>query len=89
MFQASWHRWSNEYLHTLQTKGRWVTHQENIRLDELLIIKDNTSAPLLWKLGRVEELLPGPDGVVRVVKLLTKQGIVTRPVVKLVPLPTQ
>lgn len=58
-------------------------------MDNLVIIKDNTSSPLVWKLGRVQELLPGQDGVVRVVKLLTKQGIMIRPVVKLVPLPTQ
>jgi len=89
VFQAFWRRWSNEYLHTLQTKGRWLINQENIKLGELVIIKDNTSPPLLWKLGRVQELLLGPDGVVRVVKLFIKQGLIIRPVVKLVPLPTQ
>ncbi|XP_060846778.1 uncharacterized protein LOC132926439 [Rhopalosiphum padi] len=89
VFQAFWRRWSNEYLHTLQTKGRWLIGEENIKLGELVIIKDNCSSPLVWRLGRVHELLPGPDGIVRVVKLLTKQGITTRPVVKLVPLPNQ
>ncbi|XP_015375924.1 PREDICTED: uncharacterized protein LOC107170345 [Diuraphis noxia] len=89
VFQAFWRRWSNEYLHTLQTKGRWLVGEENIKLGELVIIRENCSSPLVWRLGRVQELLPGPDGIVRVVKLLTKQGITTRPVVKLVPLPTQ
>ncbi|XP_025204443.1 uncharacterized protein LOC112601188 [Melanaphis sacchari] len=89
VFQSFWRRWSNEYLHTLQTKGRWLVNQENLKLGELVIIKDNNSSPLVWRLGRIQELLPGSDGVVRVVKLLTRQGLTTRPVVKLVPLPTQ
>jgi len=88
VFQAFWRRWSHEYLNTLQTKGRWLVNQENIKVDDLVIIKDNTSPPLVWKLGRVQELLPGSDGVVRVVKLRTGQGVTTRLVVKLVPLPT-
>ncbi|CAI6370934.1 unnamed protein product [Macrosiphum euphorbiae] len=49
---------------------------------------DALTAVIKCSQGRVQELLPGPDGVVRVVKLLTKQGLITRPVVKLVPLPT-
>lgn len=89
VFQTFWRRWSNEYLHTLQAKARWLVGEENIKLGELVLIKENCSSPLVWRLGRVQELLPGPDGIVRVVKLLTKQGVTTRPVVKLVPLPTQ
>jgi len=89
VFQAFWHRWSNEYLHTLQTKRRWLVNQENIKMGELVIIKENNSSPLVWKLGRAHELIPGQDGVVRVVKSLTQQGLITRPVVKLVPLPTK
>ncbi|XP_015375614.1 PREDICTED: uncharacterized protein LOC107170105 [Diuraphis noxia] len=85
VFQAFWRHWSNEYLHTLQNKGRWLVNQENVKMGELVIIKDNKSSPLEWKLGGVHELIPGQDGVVRVVKLLTQQGLIT----KLVPLPTQ
>jgi len=54
----------------------------------MVIIKVNDTPPLTWPLGRIIEVHPGPDQVVRVVKVLTKQGVLTRPVVKLVPLPT-
>lgn len=37
--------------------------------------------------GPDHRLLPGADGVVRVVKFNTKSGVLTRPVVKLVLLP--
>jgi len=87
--QSFWRRWSSEYLNTLQIKTRWIKGQENVKVGDLVVIKDNLSSPLVWKLGRIRELLPGPDGVVRVVKLLTNQGLITRPVVKIVPLPSQ
>ncbi|KAF0739485.1 Integrase catalytic domain-containing protein [Aphis craccivora] len=47
-------------------------------------------SPSSWKVGQVGivEVFPGPDKVVRVAKVLTSQGVLTRPVVKLVPLPT-
>lgn len=89
MFQAFWYRWSHEYLNTLQVKGRWAKDQDNVKTGDLVVIKDNQSSLLVWRLGRVQELLPGSDEVVRVVKLFTNQGIVTRPVVKLVPLLTE
>ncbi|CAI6347668.1 unnamed protein product [Macrosiphum euphorbiae] len=44
--------------------------------------------PTLWKMGRVEEVHPGEDGVVRVVSLRTSDGTLKRPVVKLALLPT-
>ena len=41
---------------------------------------------VLWKLGRVVTLLTGPDGEIRVAKVRTKAGLITRPTVKLYPL---
>jgi len=53
----------------------------------MVTIRDNLAPPLEWRLGRVLEVLPGKDGVVRVARVLTSRGVVTRPVVKLVLLP--
>lgn len=39
-----------------------------------------------WKLGKIICLLPGPDGITRVVQLRTGNGKVIRPTVKLYPL---
>lgn len=54
----------------------------------MVVVIDNQSPPLLWRLGRVTELLPGSDGHVRVARILTRAGVMMRPVVKLVKLPT-
>lgn len=52
------------------------------------VVVDNQAPPLSWRLGRIMELVPGLDGTVRVASVLTHQGRITRPVVKLVVLPT-
>lgn len=86
--QFFWKRWSTEYLNQLQIRNRWHSQSDNLVVNSMVVIKDNAVPPLLRRMGRIIELQPGPDGVVRVVKVRTKLGVLTRPVVKLVPLPS-
>ena len=37
-------------------------------------------------MGRIENIYPGSDGVVRIVDVRTKSGVYSRPVVKIYPL---
>lgn len=53
----------------------------------MVVVVDNQSPPLQWRIGRVTQLYSGTDGIVRVVQVLTQAGHLTRPVVKLAPLP--
>ncbi|XP_015367520.1 PREDICTED: uncharacterized protein LOC107164278 [Diuraphis noxia] len=85
--QAFWKRWRDEYLQTLQCRHRWSSDAPSFALGDMVVIKDANSPPLTWRLGRVIELMPGLDGVVRVVRVSTQQGSMVRPVVKLVLLP--
>ncbi|XP_022163934.1 uncharacterized protein LOC111029283 [Myzus persicae] len=87
--QAFWRRWSTEYLTTLQERSKWTTDTPNLSVNDMVIIIDNQSPPLSWRLGRVIQLLPGTDGRVRVARVLTQAGEIVRPVVKLVLLPTE
>jgi len=59
-----------------------------MKVGDMVVIKDGTAPPLLWRLGRILEVMPSKDGVVRVARVLTKGGSLVRPVVKLVLLPT-
>jgi len=86
--QAFWRRWAGEYLTTLQQRFKWTECVPNLKVDDMVVVRDNQSPPLTWRLGRVVKLLPGNDGHVRVARVMTRQGEITRPVVKLVPLPT-
>ncbi|XP_008188328.1 uncharacterized protein LOC103310788 [Acyrthosiphon pisum] len=87
--QAFWRRWSTEYLTSLQGRSKWTTEAPNVKVNDMVVVIDNQSPPLAWRLGRILEVLPGNDGVVRVVRLLTSHGQIIRPVAKVVVLPTQ
>ncbi|XP_075991105.1 uncharacterized protein LOC142986474 [Anticarsia gemmatalis] len=82
-----WKRWSNEYLHQLQIRSKWQHSTENMKQGSLVLVKDEHLPPGRWALGRVLELHPGADGLVRVVTLKTKNGTLKRPITKLSPLP--
>jgi len=85
--QSFWRRWSTEYLASLQVRVKWTTDVPNINVGQVVVIKVNQSPPTSWRLGRILEVNPGQDGVIRVAKILTSTGELTRPVVKLVLLP--
>jgi len=87
--QAFWRRWSAEYLCSLQVRNKWTKNSPNLKIGDMVIVKDKQLAPTHWRLGRILSVNPGVEGVVRVVRLLTSQGELTRPVVKLVLLPTE
>ncbi|CAI6369748.1 unnamed protein product [Macrosiphum euphorbiae] len=82
-----WARWKNEYLSSLQHRRKWSDNQGKLALDDLVLIKEPT-APLHWHLGRIVKLHPGSDGVSRVATVRTATGLLTRPAVKLCPLPS-
>lgn len=81
-----WKKWAAEYLHTLQQRTKWKSPADNIQLNQLVLIKEDNMPPLQWKLARVEQLHPGEDKLVRVVTLRTNQGLLKRPIHKLVHL---
>ncbi|UYV63448.1 hypothetical protein LAZ67_2004109 [Cordylochernes scorpioides] len=46
----------------------------------------NRANRISWPLGKVEEVLPGADGQVRVARVKTSSGVFLRPVQRLFPL---
>lgn len=90
LVQGFWQRWSREYISQLQTRNKWArSPQVPIKPGILVLIKEDNLSPLHWKLGRIIEVYPGKDGVVRVASVKTSTGIYKRPVVKLCVLPNQ
>ncbi|XP_044249366.2 uncharacterized protein [Drosophila takahashii] len=86
--QQFWRRWSLEYLHELRSRTKWTTPSANIRANTMVIIHDDNLPPQRWKIGRVETVVPGKDGLVRVAHIRTSTGVCCRPVHKLAVLPT-
>ncbi|CAG7719544.1 unnamed protein product [Allacma fusca] len=85
LVQAFWKRWSKEYLTRLQQRPKWWTTKTNLDIGDLVLINDERQPPMKWKMGRVIELHPGKDSLVRVASLKTAEGIIKRPIVKLSP----
>ncbi|XP_024888882.1 uncharacterized protein LOC112465539 [Temnothorax curvispinosus] len=85
--QDFWKRWHQEYLHTLQQRPKWWTSVNPLGVGALVLLKDANMPPLRWRRGRVEALHPGSDGVPRVATVRVADGTITRPLVKLCPLP--
>ncbi|XP_065372164.1 uncharacterized protein LOC135964036 [Calliphora vicina] len=81
-------RWKDEYLKDLQKRNKWKFMEKNLEVGDMVVIREDNLPPNEWRLGRVHKLHIGKDGHTRVVELKTVRGIITRPVVKLVALPT-
>ncbi|KAJ8973948.1 hypothetical protein NQ317_013387 [Molorchus minor] len=87
MFQHFWSRWSKKCLVERQRRNKWGYERENLQIGQLVLIKDDNLPPLVWKLGRIVELFPGPENKVRVVKIKTQRSELKRAITKLCPQP--
>lgn len=87
--QDFWSRWSKEYINELNVRKKWYSNQPSIQLGAIVLIRDDNLPPIKWKLGRVIELIPGNDGVTRIIKLKTASGEATRAVKKVALLPVE
>ncbi|GBP90925.1 hypothetical protein EVAR_66269_1 [Eumeta japonica] len=82
-----WQRWLREYLPLLQRRHSSQQKGTPPEVDDMVLIVDENLPRNTWPRGRVLELYPGKDGVVRVVELQTAAGRLKRPVKKIVVLP--
>ncbi|XP_044760231.1 uncharacterized protein LOC123317687 [Coccinella septempunctata] len=78
-----WKRWMKEYLPRLTKRNVWCNDSKPITKGDIVIIIEDNVLRNSWKLGRVEEVFPGPDVRIRVANVKTKNGILKRPVTKL------
>ncbi|GFV96520.1 integrase catalytic domain-containing protein [Trichonephila clavipes] len=82
-----WRKWKIDYLSNLQNRTKWKSPNNNFKVGEIVIIKEDNIPPATWPLGKLIETHPGKDGVVRVVTLRTVKGRLKRPIHKLCKLP--
>ena len=89
--QHFWKKWSMEYVTQLQQRGKWtkINKNEQLRPGAMVLLKEINTPPLTWKLGRVEKLYPGKDGLTRKVSVRTAFGIVERSLPKICLLPIE
>ena len=87
-----WNRWRREYLTDLREydRGKCESQVRTVSIGDVVIVFEENVKRGLWKIGKVEEVIRGRDGVVRgaKVKVMTKGKpvLLNRPVQKLYPL---
>ena len=81
-----WNRWSTEYLTTMNRLSKWQNPTEDLRVGDIVCLRDEPTAPTKWPIARVVEVHPGQDKRVRVVTVRTARGTYKRPVVKIIQL---
>lgn len=87
MKQSFWSKWSLDWLSHLQVRPKWHKIQPNLELNDLVLIREDRLPPNDWLLGRIVQLHPGSDQLVRVATIRTKIGLCKRSVSKLSRLP--
>jgi hypothetical protein len=60
-------RWLREYLPSLQERGKWNQPQRNVQANDLVLIADDNVPRNTWPMGRIVDVFPGNDGLVRTV----------------------
>ena len=87
LHQEFWKIWSNDYLNTLRQRQKWRKEVENIKENDIVLVKENNVPPNMWITGRVIKVHIGSDNLVRVATVKVGSSMIDRPIVKLCPLP--
>ena len=77
-----WQRWASEYVTSLQRLNKWHHPIKNIKVGDVVFLREDNMIPSQWPMARVIEMHPGKDGLVRVITVKTSKGTYTCPVTK-------
>ena len=75
-----WSRWKREYLPTLQEKAKWNKVKRNLKVDDVVLVRDENAPRNNWPMGVVTRVEPDSKGLVRSVVLRTHTTELRRPV---------
>ncbi|UYV68299.1 hypothetical protein LAZ67_5003760 [Cordylochernes scorpioides] len=78
-------RFRKEYLRLLVQKGKEGS-EFTLRIGEIVLIGNEDQKRIDWPMAKIEELIPGRDGKIRVARVKTKRGMLMRPIQKIYPL---
>ena len=59
-------RWTREVLPTLQTRQKWKVENNDIKVNDVCLIANEKMKRSRWPLARVTDLIPGKDGLTRI-----------------------
>ena len=72
-----WKKWQTEYLLDAQaTKFVRNKAEPNLKVDQVVLLRETTKHRNEWRLARITALVPGPDGLVRQVHVRVPSGLI-------------
>ena len=74
-------------MHQLQQRHKWATESNNTQRETVVLMKDDHTPPLQWKLGVTEDVHYGGNEPVWVADVRTQSRFFRRAIHKLCPLP--
>ena len=77
-----WSRWKKEYLATLQQRPKWYQEKRNMKIDDVVLIKDENTPRNDWSVGVIVNVEPDSKGLARSVVVRTEMTELRRPVHK-------
>ncbi|KMQ84824.1 integrase core domain protein [Lasius niger] len=79
-------RFRIQYLGQLARRSKQKKPTRTVAIGDFVLIGNDLQKRLDWPLAKVEEVFPGKDGHVRIVRLKTAKGELIRPIQRLIPL---
>ena len=78
-----WKRWSREYLSLQQQRQKWTHPRKNFAVGDIVLICGENTPRNQWPLGRIKEVYKDDKGLVRSVKVCSRNSEFHRPISKL------
>ena len=78
-----WARWLKQYLPMLQLRQTWLQPSRNLRVGDLVLVRDEAVRRGNWPKALVTDTFPDQDGIVRRVRVRTAASSYLRDVRKL------
>lgn len=69
--QSFWKTWNKYYLNNLQSRPKWRDECHNVKVGDLVLLRDDNTPPLTWPMGRITKVFPGKDDKVRAFEVMT------------------
>jgi hypothetical protein len=67
LIRQTWKRWMREYITSIGARSKWFEKKENFKEGDIVLVIDPEASRRDWKIGRIVDVYPGSDGLVRVV----------------------
>lgn len=84
-----WSAWTKDYLHQLQLRHKWQTKSTDVKVDDIVVLREDDSSVLDWPMGQITKVFTGDDGAVRSAEVFCRGKTLKRSIHRLVALPVE